>query len=278
MESTILSLNRMAEQVRKISNYSPSIGLVLGTGFSNFVSRLENPKFISFKNIPGMPVTTNPAHKGEFVIGRYAGITFIVSNGRVHNYEGYTSSEAVTPIRVMGLLGIRGLILTNAAGALNPKYRAGDLMIIEDYISSFVPSPLIGENIDELGTRFPDMSNVFDKEVTNSVYEKAIEKGIAVKKGVYIQFRGPQYESRAESKFARMLGADSVGMSTTTEAIAAAHMGLKVCGFSLVSNSATGVKESDVVISDDDVIKMAIAKEDDCARLIELFAKELLHD
>ena len=182
MESTILSLNRMAEQVRKISNYSPSIGLVLGTGFSNFVSRLENPKFISFKNIPGMPVTTNPAHKGEFVIGRYAGITFIVSNGRVHNYEGYTSSEVVTPIRVMGLLGIRGLILTNAAGALNPKYRAGDLMIIEDYISSFVPSPLIGENIDELGTRFPDMSNVFDKEVTNSVYQKAIEKGIAVKK------------------------------------------------------------------------------------------------
>ena len=280
MEYTIDMLNQMAKKVRKISKFAPSVGIVLGSGYANFVNHLEDASSIAFKDIKDMPLTTNPAHKGEFVIGRYKGVNVIVMNGRLHNYEGYTSYEVITPIRVMCLLGIKGLLLTNAAGALNPKYHAGDTMIINDQISSFVPSPLTGSNYDELGVRFPDMSNVYDSKIVTEVFNKATELGLDVKKGCYIQFRGPQYESKAEARFARLLGGDAVGMSTTTEAIAAVHMGVKVAGLSLITNSANGVVEKDeieqqVELSDDEVLKVAVQSEEKIALLIELFTKAL---
>ncbi len=275
MEYTIETLNRMAKDIRNISDFAPTVGVVLGTGFSNFVNHLEDNKSILFKDIEDMPETTNPAHKGEFVIGRFAGVNVVCMNGRLHNYEGYTSPTCVLPVRAMCLLGLKGLVLTNAAGALNPKYRPGDLMIIEDQISQFVPSPLIGTNIEELGTRFPDMSNVYDEKTTKKIYDDAIEIGLDVKKGTYIQFRGPQYESKAESKLARLLGGDAVGMSTTTEAIAAKHMGIKTVGFSLITNFANGAMVDADAISDDDVLKVAAKNEKEYTALLEVCIKNL---
>lgn len=274
MDYTFETLNRMAKQIRSISDFAPTIGIVLGTGFANFVNHLTDNKSIPFSAIEGMPLTTNPAHKGEFVIGRFAGVNVICMNGRLHNYEGYTSNEVVIPIRAMCLLGLKGLILTNSAGALEPKFVPGDLMIIRDQISQFVPSPLLGANIDELGPRFPDMTNVYDDTWTQTAFEAANNAGLDVKDGVYIQFRGPQYESKAESKAARALGGDAVGMSTTTEAIAAYHMGIKVVGFSLIANYAPGAVR-DSVITDDDVIEMATTKEKEYSALLEILVKTI---
>lgn len=275
MDYTVEDLHRMASQIREISEFAPTVGVVLGSGFSNFVNHLEDNKSILFKDLGKIPLSTNPAHKGEFVIGRIAGVTVVVMNGRLHNYEGYTSSDCVIPVRTMGLLGIKGVVLTNAAGALNPKYRPGDLMVIEDQISSFVPSPLLGENLDELGPRFPDMSEVYDTKLTNKAYDDAIEIGLDVKRGTYIQFRGPQYESKAEAKFARLLGGDAVGMSTTTEAIALHHMGIKTLGFSIITNFANGANPSADAINDDDVLKIAAKNEKEYTALIEVMIKTL---
>lgn len=229
------------EAVRRKTDFVPEVALVLGSGLGGFGSQVDIHSVVEYSEIDGFPVSTAPGHMGRFLFGTVAGVKVVVMQGRVHLYEGYSAQDVVLPIRLMGKLGAKVLFLTNAAGGTDFTMTQGDLMIIRDQIASFVPSPLIGKNIDELGVRFPDMSNIYDRKLCDVIRSAAAEKGIPVKEGTYCQFTGPQYESPAEVRMARLLGADALGMSTAIEALAAVHMGMKVCGVSCISNLACGM-------------------------------------
>lgn len=221
-------------------NIKPEIGIVLGSGLGDAFT-VDDPIYVDYKDIPGFPVSTVSGHKGRFIFGYSCGKPIVVMQGRVHYYEGYSMQDVVKPIRLMGLLGMRWLILTNAAGGISEKLIPGDIMIISDQISSFVPSPLIGKNINEFGVRFPDMSHIYDEEkiqVSRKLFEQL---GLHVVEGTYLQATGPQYETPAEIRMFKTLGADAVGMSTACEAITACHMGIMVSGFSAISNKAAGL-------------------------------------
>ena len=210
------------------------------------VSRTRSKKLrceIPYSEIPGFPVSTVPGHDGRFIFGNLGGVSIVCMKGRVHYYEGYAIEDVVLPIRLMRLLGAEILFLTNASGGINKAYHAGDFMLIRDHISTFVPNPLIGKNIDELGTRFPDMSSVYDKELCAVIKDVAKSEGIDLKEGVYAQLTGPSFESPAEIRMLGALGADAVGMSTVVEAIAANHMGMRICGISCVCNLAAGISK-----------------------------------
>jgi purine-nucleoside phosphorylase len=233
-------LELMLAEVRKRTDFIPDAALVLGSGLGDYADELTAAAVIDYKDLPDFPVSTAPYHKGRFVFAEIEGVKTVIMQGRVHYYEGYKVSDTVLPIRLMRLMGAKFLFLTNAAGGINFDYKPGDFMLIEDHILN-VPSPLNGANIDELGVRFPDMSNVYDKSLRETVIKTADAIGQPLRKGVYIQMQGPQYESKAEIRAARVLGADAVGMSTATEAVAAAHCGFKTVGISCVSNLACGV-------------------------------------
>lgn len=221
--------------------FTPEIALILGSGLGDYGEKIRVVKTIEYKDIPGFPVSTIPGHKGRFLFGYEGEVPLVVMQGRVHYYEGYAMSDVVLPIRLMKKMGARVLFLTNASGGVNETYAPGDFMIIQDQISSFVPSPLIGENMAELGTRFPDMSEIYDKDLIQIIKEVGEKHQIPLKEGIYLQFTGPAYESPAEVRLARILGADAVGMSTACEAVAANHMGMKICGISCVTNMACGI-------------------------------------
>ena len=227
--------------VRARISFSPEIALVLGSGLGAFAEQLENPQVLRYSDIPGFPVSTVAGHAGCFVFGYLNGTAVAVMQGRVHMYEGYTPQEAVLPIRLLHALGADILFLTNAAGGIQAGMQAGDFMLITDQISSFVPSPLRGENLDSLGVRFPDMSEIYSKRLQKIIRKVAVNADIPLKEGVYLQTAGPAYESPAEIRMFRLLGADAVGMSTAIEAIAARHMGMEVCGVSCISNLAAGI-------------------------------------
>ena len=199
---------------------------------------------IDYHDIEDFPVSTVPGHAGKFIFGYVDEVPVVCMKGRVHYYEGYPMTDVVLPTRLMGLLGAKILFLTNASGGINESFDAGDFMMITDQISTFVPNPLIGANMDELGTRFPDMSDVYKKDLQQILRQTAEEHQISLKEGVYIQFSGPSFESPAEIQMAKTLGADAVGMSTVVEAIAANHMGMKVCGISCVCNLAAGISKN----------------------------------
>jgi len=222
-------------------NFKPKIALVLGSGLGGYASEIDVESTVDYDEIPGFPVSTVPGHQGRFVFGHSGNVPVVIMQGRVHYYEGYPMSDVVLPIRLMGLLGAQTLFLTNAVGGINPSFTAGDLMLIRDHILYSVPSPLIGENIEELGTRFPDMSNVYNDNLRIKIKTAAKAQSINLQEGVYIQFSGPNFETPAEIRACAVLGADVVGMSTACEAIAANHMGMKVCGISCVSNLAAGI-------------------------------------
>lgn len=229
-----------------LGDFTPKLGLVLGSGLGGYASNMKVGLEIPYKDIPGFPVSTVPGHDGRYIFGwimtgEEAGVPIVVMKGRVHYYEGYTSQTVVMPIRIMGMLGIEALLLTNAAGGINLEFKPGDLMLITDQITGYVPSPLIGENIDELGTRFPDMSKIYDRELGQIARDIAGGMGLDLKEGVYLQFTGPQFETPAEIRAFRTLGASAVGMSTACEAIAARHMGLRVLGISCITNMASGI-------------------------------------
>ena len=232
------------KSVKEKTNFQPEIGLVLGSGLGDYADEIRIKQTIDYTEIKGFPVSTVKGHRGRFVFGYVGEVPVVIMQGRVHYYEGYSMEDVVLPIRLMGLMGIEALILTNAAGGLDEDMKSGDLMMITDQISSFVPSPLIGKNDDSLGTRFPDMSNIYDSNLQNLVRNVAYANGITLKEGVYIQFTGPNYESPAEVRMAKMLGANAVGMSTACEAIAANHMGVKLIGISCISNLASGISEA----------------------------------
>ena len=223
------------------SNFRPDVAIVLGSGLGDYANDIEVVGEVDYHDIEGFPVSTVPGHAGKFIFGYVGDVPVVCMKGRIHYYEGYPITDVVLPARLMKLMGAKVLFLTNACGGLNPEFKAGDFMLIKDQISVFVPNPLIGENIDELGTRFPDMSHVYDSELRNLIKEAAAENKIILREGVYCQFTGPSFESPAEIIMAGRIGADAAGMSTAVEAIAANHMGMKVCGISFVSNLAAGI-------------------------------------
>lgn len=231
------------DEIRKKTDFVPDIALVLGSGLGDFASVIDVCCEIPYADIPGFPVSTVSGHDGKLIFGTLGDAKLVCMKGRVHFYEGYGIDEVVLPTRVMGLLGAKILFLTNAAGGMGDGFKAGDLMLVTDHISSFVRSPLIGENIDELGVRFVDMSKVYDKHLRDIIKSSAETVGIDLKEGVYLQTTGPNYETPAEIRAFKLLGADAVGMSTTCEAIAAIHMGLKVCAVSCISNLAAGISK-----------------------------------
>lgn len=245
-----------AEFIRKkIGSFKPDAAVVLGSGLGDIFDDAKIIADVNYNDIPDFPVSTVSGHNGRFIFLRLADKNLVVMQGRVHYYEGYTMQQAVTPICVMRLLGAKTLILTNSCGGINPQFGAGDLMIITDHISSFVPSPLIGKNDDRYGERFPDMSNIYDKSLIEKMEKSAQENNIAIQKGVYVQASGPNYESPAEVKMFGILGADAVGMSTACEAMAANYLGMQVCGISMVSNKAVGL--TDTPISHEEVKRVA---------------------
>ncbi len=237
-------LDGCVKAIREKTDFVPKVALVLGSGLGNYAQNIKIEKEISYREIPGFPVSTVPGHDGKFIFG-YVGETPVVCmKGRVHYYEGYPISDVVLPARTMLKLGAKILFLTNAAGGINYDFAAGDLMLITDHISCFAPNPLIGPNEDSLGLRFPDMSDVYKKDLQEVIRTTAKENDIDLKEGVYCQLTGPSFESPAEIKMLRSMGVSAVGMSTVVEAIAANHMGARVCGVSCISNLAAGMSEN----------------------------------
>ena len=231
------------ESIRTKIPFKPQTALVLGSGLGGYAEsgdiRIEG--VLNYQDIEGFPQSTVEGHKGRFVFGYVGEVPVVCMQGRVHYYEGYSMNEVVLPIRLMRLMGAKNLFLTNAAGGINTSYAPGDLMLIQDHISSLVPSPLIGLNLEKLGPRFCDMTDTYDAEYRTLLKKTAEKIGVSLQEGVYIQFSGPQYETPAEIRMARALGADAAGMSTACEAVAAHHAGMRVCGISCISNMAAGV-------------------------------------
>ena len=244
MNPVYQKLLRCYESVQKkfdFTKFTPGVAIVLGSGLGDYADDIEVVGEVDYHDIEGFPVSTVPGHAGKFIFGYVGDVPVVCMKGRVHYYEGYPITDVVLPTRLMKLMGAKILFLTNACGGINPEFKAGDFMLIEDQISVFAPNPLIGENIDELGTRFPDMSHVYDEELRKIIRKAAKGNGIELKEGVYCQFTGPSFESPAEIRMAGKLGADAAGMSTVVEAIAANHMGMRICGISFVSNLAAGI-------------------------------------
>ena len=237
-------LMRCYESVAERITSRPEIGIVLGSGLGNYADQMEVREIVNYADIEGFPVSTVAGHAGRYLFGTLEGREVVMMQGRVHYYEGYDMSDVVLPVRLMGLCGISTIILTNAAGGACPDFHPGLLMMITDHISSFVPSPLRGANIDELGLRFPDMSEVYRKDLQDVIRGAAQEEGIDLREGVYLQHPGPNFETPAEIRAYRSLGADAVGMSTACEAMAMNHMGVKVCGISCITNMAAGMNRT----------------------------------
>lgn len=236
-------LHKCYESVRAKVSFQPKVALILGSGLGDFAETVDIVETLDYNEIEGFPVSTVSGHKGRFVFGYVEGVPVVIMQGRVHYYEGYPMQDVVLPTRLMKMMGAEVLFLTNAAGGANFDFKAGDLMLITDHISSFVPSPLIGENIEEFGPRFPDMSEVYDKDLREIILKEAQNLNISLKQGCYVQLTGPAYETPSEVKMCRLLGGDSVGMSTACEAVAANHMGMKICGISFISNLAAGMSD-----------------------------------
>lgn len=229
------------ESIREKTDFVPEVAVILGSGLGDYAEQIQCVCTVSYTEIKGFPVSTVAGHKGRFVFGYVEDIPVVVMQGRVHYYEGYSMPEVVLPTRLMGLLGAKKLILTNAAGGINTDFVPGDFMMITDHITTAVPSPLIGKNPDELGVRFPDMSEVYSERMQDVIRRAAKDCGISLKEGVYVQLTGPNYETPAEIRMCRSWGGDAVGMSSACEAMAARHMGLEVCGISCITNMAAGI-------------------------------------
>lgn len=240
--------------IRSITDRRPEIGMILGSGLGDFCDRLEDPVVIPFDQIPGFPVSTVEGHAGAFVFGACLGRAVVALRGRIHYYEGYTQQEVTMPVRVMARLGVKTLVLTNAAGGVNLDFSAGCLMLIRDHINLSGMNPLIGPNLDGFGPRFPDMSDVYTAQLREKLKPLAAQAGIDLREGVYLMYSGPNYETPAEIRAFRTLGADAVGMSTVPEALVARHSGLQVVGVSCITNMAAGVLDrkldhSEVVVT-----------------------------
>ena len=236
-------VERCYESIRERITLTPKVALVLGSGLGDYADGIDVENVIEYREIEGFPISTVSGHKGRFVFGRVEGVPVVIMQGRVHYYEGYAMEDVVLPARLMRRMGAETLFLTNAAGSVNREFAAGDFMMLTDQISAFVPSPLIGPNEDKLGPRFCDMTTVYDKPLQAVIRACAKKLEIPLKEGVYMQLTGPEFETPATVRMCRALGADAVGMSTACEAVAANHMGMKICGISCISNLACGMTD-----------------------------------
>lgn len=241
MQSIYQKLTLCYESIRQKTDFVPEVALVLGSGLGDYADVIEVVCEVIYQDIENFPVSTVAGHEGKFIFGYINNVPMVCMKGRIHYYEGYPMDDVVLPIRLMKLLGSKILFLTNACGALSLDFKPGDLMIIKDHISCFVPNPLIGPNIDQLGVRFPDMTNVYDSSLRDIIRMSGKNIDVSLKEGVYVQYSGPSYETPTEIKMFYLLGADVVGMSTVVEAIAGHHMGMRVCGISCITNLAAGI-------------------------------------
>lgn len=270
MDQRVEKIYTAADFIKEqLGGRTPVIGIVLGSGLGKLAEKIENPLVIPYRTIPGFPVSTAIGHKGNFVFGELGGKFVVAMQGRFHSYEGYPMELVTLPVRVMKTLGIEYLFVSNAAGGCNPDFEVGDLMIIKDHISMF-PNPLIGPNLEEFGTRFPDMTCAYDLEIIALAGKLAAEMGFKPHKGVYFGSTGPTYETPAEVRFFRAIGADAVGMSTIPEVIVARHCGLRVFGMSVITNKSNFDNIAKNLNDGEDVVKAADAAAD---RLSALFAK-----
>ena len=257
-----------ADYIRQKLTTAPTIGLILGSGLGDFADTLENRIVIPFAEVPDFPQPTVEGHAGAFVIGDCQGKTVIALQGRIHYYEGHPQSVITIPVRVMALLGVKQLILTNACGGVNLNYTPGDLMLISDHLNYSGGNPLIGPNLAEFGPRFPDMSDIYTKALRTKIMATAEKNSIALRQGVYAMYSGPSYETPAEIRMFRTLGADAVGMSTVPEAIVAAHCGMEVVGISCITNMAAGVLPQK--LNHQEVVETAAIVHDKFHRLLKL--------
>ena len=241
--------------LKKFNTNNAKIGVVLGSGLGNFVKELKVDHEVPYKDIPNFPVSTVEGHQGKLIFGSIAGKPIIAMAGRFHYYEGYSALDVVLPIRVMKFLGVETILLSNAAGGVNPKFKVGDLMIINDHISFSTPNPLIGKNDDRLGPRFPDMSEPYKFELINKAKEIAKRLNIDLKEGVYFGVTGPTFETHAEYRMVHILGGDAVGMSTVQEVIVANHMGMKVFAMSVITD--IGIRDDHNKITHEEVLQAA---------------------
>lgn len=259
-------VKKCVETIRRVTDFEPKVALVLGSGLGNYANQVHIIAEINYAEIPDFPVSTAPGHAGRFLFGYVADVPVVVMQGRVHLYEGYTPEEVVLPIRVMKALGAEILFVTNASGALHMKTKPGTLCVITDQISSFVPNPLIGPNDDEEGPRFPVMEDAYDPELQRLIKLTAMVENIPLHEGTYCQLSGPSFETPAEIKMLRAIGADMVGMSTAIEVLAARHMGMRVCGISFISNMAAGL--ADHPTTDEEIRSRVLIAEPTFTRLV----------
>lgn len=245
----------------RLGGFRPLVGIILGSGLGKLADLIEEPLVIPYSDIPGMPRSTAIGHKGNFIAGRLSGKNVIAMQGRIHFYEGYPMEDVVLPVRLLLRLGIGFLFVSNAAGGTDPSYKVGDLMVITDHIN-MQPNPLIGPNIDELGPRFPDMTRPYDTALVQKAFEIAEDKAVVLRHGVYVALTGPSYETPAEYRYLRGIGADAVGMSTTPEVIVARHAGVRVFGMSVITDVAHATEEEDYVVDGNAVVEAANAAAD----------------
>ena len=274
MHYTFAQYQESADYIRsKIGTFAPKVAMILGSGLGYMGDIVENAIAVPYGEIPHFKASTAPGHKGRLVFGTLEGQSVAVMQGRMHHYEGYSYEEVAYAVRVLKLLGCDTLIVTNAAGCVNTSWKAGDLMLITDQIKIFMESPLRGENLPEFGVRFPDASHLYTPALQDVARKAAGELGIELKEGVYMYFPGPQYETPAEVRFARIAGADAVGMSTAPEVIVAGHCGMQVLGFTLLSNMAAGIL--DQPLSEEEVLEAAEACKDKFSRLVLSCLKQI---
>ena len=248
-------IKEAVDLIKGLYSERPVVGVVLGSGLGSFANEIKIEQEIPYGDIPHFPTSTVEGHSGKLIFGELGGKKIVCMAGRFHLYEGYSSEQTVFPIRVMKFLGIDTLLLSNAAGGVNPAFQVGDLMIITDHISQLAPNPLIGKNSKELGPRFPDMSEPYKKHLIQKVRDIAAEKNIKVREGVYVAVTGPTFETRAEYRMILTLGGDAVGMSTVQEVITAVHMGLPVFAMSVITD--VGIREEQNIITHEEVLQAA---------------------
>jgi len=259
-------IEKTAQFLNSIQSIEPKIGIILGTGLGGLVKEIKPEKIINYEEIPDFPVSTVEGHHGRLIFGTINNVPIMAMQGRFHYYEGYSMQEVTLPVRVMNAMGIKTLIVSNASGGLNPDFKVGDLMIINDHINMFGTNPLLGKNIAELGPRFPDMSEPYNKVLIGKAFEIAKKNGIEVKQGVYVGTSGPTFETPAEYKYFRIIGGDAVGMSTVPEVIIARHSNMTCFGISIITDS--GVPGQIVEISHEEVQQVAAAAEPKMTKII----------
>lgn len=267
-------VDKCLNYIRRITDFKPKVALVLGSGLGSYSNEMTNVECaIAYKDIPGFPVATISGHVGRFVMGYIHGVPAVIMDGRIHYYEGYATQDVVLPIRVMHALGAEILFLSNATGGINTKFKPGTLVNIRDHISLYVPNPLIGPNDPDEGTRFPDMSEVYDAELRGIIKNAAARENIPLESGVYCQLTGPSFETPAEIRLLKTLGADIVGMSTVIEAIVARHAGMRVCGVSLVTNYAAGIQT--MPLNHEEVKEAGVKAQPMFARLVSTSIRDM---